>query len=34
MTPGNYVLQLIVTDKMANEKYNTAGQFTQFEIVE
>jgi hypothetical protein len=34
MTPGDYVLQVVVTDKLAKEKYNSASQFVQFEIVE
>ncbi|NNE98929.1 MAG: VWA domain-containing protein [Pyrinomonadaceae bacterium] len=32
-TPGSYVLQIIVTDKLAKRKYRTATQFVQFEIV-
>ena len=34
MTPGDYVLQIVVTDKLAKEKYNAASQFVQFEIVD
>ena len=34
MTAGDYVIQVVVTDKLAKEKYNTATQFVQFEIVE
>ncbi|HEX8637979.1 MAG TPA: VWA domain-containing protein [Pyrinomonadaceae bacterium] len=34
MTAGEYVLQLIVTDNAAKEKYKSAAQFVQFEIVE
>lgn len=34
MTPGDYVLQIVVTDTLAKEKYRSAGQFVQFEIVE
>ena len=34
MLPGDYVMQIVVTDKLAKEKYNTAGQFVQFEIVD
>jgi hypothetical protein len=34
MTPGDYVLQIVVTDKLAKEKLNTASQFVQFEIVD
>ena len=33
MEPGEYVLQIIVTDKLAKEKYNTATQWMDFEIV-
>ena len=32
MTPGDYVLQVIVTDNLAKEKRRTATQFVQFEI--
>lgn len=34
MTAGEYVLQLIVTDNAAKEKYKSATQFVQFEIVQ
>lgn len=34
MTTGDYVLQVVVTDKLAKEKYNSASQYVQFEIVE
>lgn len=34
MLPGDYIMQVVVTDKLAKEKYNSAGQFVQFEIVE
>lgn len=34
MTAGEYVLQLVVTDNAAKEKYKSAAQFVQFEIVE
>jgi hypothetical protein len=34
MIPGDYVLQITVTDKMAKAKYNSASQFVQFEILE
>lgn len=34
MEPGDYVMQIVVTDKLAKEKYNSASQFVQFEIVE
>jgi VWFA-related protein len=33
LTPGEYVLQVIVTDTLANEKYRTATQWIDFEIV-
>jgi VWFA-related protein len=33
MTPGEYVLQLVVTDPLAKEKYRTATQWIDFEIV-
>jgi hypothetical protein len=32
MTPGEYVLQVIVTDKLAQRKFNTATQSMDFEI--
>jgi hypothetical protein len=32
ITPGDYVLQVIVTDKPAKEKYGTAAQSMDFEI--
>jgi VWFA-related protein len=32
MTPGQYVLQVIVTDKLAKSKFNTVTQSTDFEI--
>jgi hypothetical protein len=32
ITPGDYVLQLIVTDKLAREKYRVATQSMDFEI--
>jgi VWFA-related protein len=32
MTPGEYVLQVIVTDKLAKSKFNTATQSMDFEI--
>ncbi len=34
MVPGDYVLQVTVTDNLAKEKHKTATQFVQFEIVE
>ena len=34
MGSGDYVLQIVVTDKLAKEKYNSASQFVQFEIVD
>jgi VWFA-related protein len=34
MLPGDYVIQITVTDKLAKEKYNTATQFVQFEVIE
>jgi hypothetical protein len=34
MEPGDYVLQVIVTDKLRKPKENNASQFVQFEIVE
>ncbi|HEY6186929.1 MAG TPA: VWA domain-containing protein [Pyrinomonadaceae bacterium] len=33
MTPGEYALQVIVTDPLAKEKYRTATQWIDFEIV-
>ena len=32
-TPGEYVLQVVVTDALAKEKYRTTTQWTDFEIV-
>jgi hypothetical protein len=32
MKPGDYVLQVIVTDKLAKEKYQTASQWMDFEV--
>ena len=32
LTPGEYVLQVIVTDKLAKEKYRTATQWMDFEL--
>ena len=32
LTPGEYVLQVIVTDKLAKEKYHTATQWMDFEL--
>lgn len=34
MQYGDYILQLIVTDKLAKEKYSIANEFIQFEIVD
>jgi VWFA-related protein len=33
MTPGEYILQVIVTDPLAKDKYRTATQWIDFEIV-
>ena len=33
MPPGDYIMQIIITDPAAKEKNNTAAQFVQFEIV-
>jgi VWFA-related protein len=30
--PGDYVLQVVVTDKLADEKYNVASQWMDFEV--
>jgi hypothetical protein len=32
MTPGDYVLQVIVTDKLARSKFNRVSQSMDFEI--
>jgi hypothetical protein len=32
LTPGEYVLQVIVTDKLAKEKYRSATQWMDFEL--
>ncbi len=34
LKPGDYILQIIVTDKLAKEKRQIATQFVQFEIIE
>ena len=34
MEPGDYVLQVVVTDKLAKEKHQIATQFIQFEITQ
>jgi hypothetical protein len=34
MAPGEYVLQITVTDNLAKEKQKTANQFVQFEVIE
>jgi VWFA-related protein len=34
MRPGEYILQVIVTDHLASEKYRTATQWIDFEIIE
>ena len=34
MLPGDYILQVIVTDSLAKAKQQIATQFVQFEIVE
>jgi hypothetical protein len=34
MVPGEYVLQVIVTDKLAKSKFTVATQSVDFEIVE
>ena len=34
MAPGDYVLQVTITDNLAKEKHKSAVQFVQFEIVE
>jgi hypothetical protein len=33
LTPGEYILQVIVTDAVADKKYRTATQWMDFEIV-
>ncbi|MFL6214597.1 MAG: VWA domain-containing protein [Blastocatellia bacterium] len=33
LEPGEYVLQVIITDRLAKEKYNSATQWIDFEIV-
>jgi hypothetical protein len=32
--PGRYVLQILITDKLAKEKYRIATQWTDFEVIE
>ena len=34
MAAGEYVLQIVITDNLANEKRKTVNQFVQFEVVE
>jgi hypothetical protein len=34
MVPGDYVIQVTITDNLRKAKKNTATQFVQFEIVE
>lgn len=34
LAPGEYILQITITDKQAKEKRNTVHQFVQFEIIE
>jgi VWFA-related protein len=34
MQPGEYQLQVIVTDKLAKDKYNTVAQWIDFEIIQ
>ncbi|MBL8182420.1 MAG: VWA domain-containing protein [Blastocatellia bacterium] len=34
LTPGDYVLQIVVTDKLAKAKQQMAAQFVQFEVVD
>ncbi|MEJ7577770.1 MAG: VWA domain-containing protein [Pyrinomonadaceae bacterium] len=34
LQPGEYILQIVVTDALAKEKYRTTAQWTNFEIVE
>lgn len=34
MAPGEYVMQIIVTDNLAKEKRRTVNQFVQFEVLE
>jgi VWFA-related protein len=34
MEPGDYVLQIVVTDKLRKAKQNTATQFVQFEVLD
>lgn len=33
MKPGEYVLQIVVTDQLAKEKRRTAAQFVEFEVI-
>jgi hypothetical protein len=33
MAPGEYVLQIIVTDPLAKEKYRVTSQWIDFEVV-
>jgi hypothetical protein len=34
MTPGDYVLQVVITDNLGKAKRNTASAFVQFEVIE
>ena len=33
LAPGDYSLQIIVTDKLASKKFKTASQWIDFELV-
>lgn len=33
MTRGEYILQIVVTDPLAKEKYQTAAQWIDFEVI-
>ena len=34
ISPGDYVMQVIVTDKLAKQKYRSASQAIDFEVVQ
>jgi hypothetical protein len=34
MQPGDYILQIIITDNAAKEKSKITSQFVQFEVIE
>jgi hypothetical protein len=33
-SPGEYILQIVVTDKLADPRYRTATRWMDFEVIE